>query len=116
QVRDILPIFLFAFILAFLLSPLVQWVYGPEGKGLSRGAAALIVYIALIALLGVIIFVLYHALRTDVASYVTNFPHYRNLVRANVNNLESHGLLRSLPSSVKASINRTIDNSDVILG
>src|SRR5689334_6961125 len=53
RVRDVLPIFHFAFIVAYLLGPLVRRVAGPEGKGLSRGAAALVVYLILIAVIGV---------------------------------------------------------------
>src|SRR5437867_3649605 len=45
NVRHILPLFLFAFILAYLLSAPVEWVAGITGRrGFPRSAAILIVY------------------------------------------------------------------------
>ena len=116
QVRGILPIFLFAFIVAYLLGPLVRRVAGPEGKGLSREAAALLVYLVMIAVLGVVLYVLYQALRDEVVNYVHNYARYRADLLANLRREEAHGLLRALPSGVKSSLNNLVVNSDAVIG
>lgn len=115
RVRDILPIFLFAFILAYLLGPLVRRVAGPEGKGLSRGAAALVVYLIVIAVLGVALYALYQALRSEVLTYARNYHQYRDALLANLQSEELHGFLRFLPQSAKDTINNLVQNSDDVL-
>src|SRR5438876_9012215 len=97
RVRDILPIFLFSFLLAYLLGPLVRRVAGREGKGLSRGVAALLVYLLVIAVLGLALYILYHALQSDVASYARHYQTYRAALLADLRQQEVSGPLRVLP-------------------
>src|SRR5579883_1398908 len=99
RVREIVPIFLFAFILAYLLGPLVRRVAGPEGKGLSREAAALVVYLVVIAILAAAFYALYQALRTEILSYARNYHQYRDALLVKLQGEEAHGLLRALPDS-----------------
>ena len=115
RVREIVPIFLFAFILAYLLGPLVRRVAGPEGKGLSREAAALVVYLVVIALLGVGLYALYDALRHEVATYAGSYARYRHDLLVNLQREEQQGLLRSLPAAAKNAINGAVQNSDDLL-
>ena len=110
RVRDIVPIFLFAFIVAYLLGPLVRRVAGPDGKGLSRGAAALIVYVVVIAILGVALSLLYTTLRSEIEAYADNYTHYRALFLANLHQQEAHGILQGLPASTKDSIDNFVLN------
>jgi predicted PurR-regulated permease PerM len=113
SVREILPIFLFAFILAYLLHPLVRRVSGPEGKGVSRQTAALIVYLIVVVVLGVAIFALYRALRAEVANFADNQTEYQLQVLTNLSLQEGpHGLLSFLPASAKDAINNAVINYD----
>lgn len=115
RVSEILPIFLFAFIIAYLLRPLVWRVAGPEGKRLSRGAAALVIYLIIIAILGVALFILYRALRSEISAYALNYAQYRDALLADLRDAEAHGLLRSLPGSAKDALNNLVRNSDATL-
>lgn len=115
SVREILPIFLFAFILAYLLGPLVRRVAGPEGKGVSRGTAALVVYVIIIAILGVALYVLYRTLRLEITSYASTYAHYRDALLADLQRQEAHGLLRVLPQSARDALNNVVANSDDLL-
>jgi predicted PurR-regulated permease PerM len=112
SVREILPIFLFAFILAYLLGPLVRRVAGPEGKGISRSAAALLVYLIVIAILAAAFYALYQALRTEILSYAKNYHQYRDALLVRLQGEEANGLLRALPDSAKVAINNLVRNSD----
>jgi len=115
SVRDVLPIFLFSFILAYLLGPLVRRVAGPEGKGLSRGTAALVVYLLVIALLAVLLYVGYQALRDEVGAYIRSFPAYRLQLLDNLRQQEHNGLLRGLPQSAKDSVNNFVLNFNAVV-
>ena len=115
RVREILPIFLFAFIVAYLLGPVVRRVAGREGRGLSRSTAALLVYLVIIGMAGVALYLLYHALRDEVITYARNYPHYKNVLLANLRREEARGLLRPLPGSVKDALNNLVINSDATL-
>jgi len=112
RVSEILPIFLFAFILAYLLGPLVRRVAGPEGKGISRSAAALLVYLVVIAILAAAFYALYQALRTEILSYARNYHQYRDALLVKLQGEEAHGLLRALPDSAKQALNNLVRNSD----
>lgn len=115
RVREILPIFLFAFIVAYLLGPLVRRVAGRDGHGLSRSTAALVVYLVIIGLVGFALYILYHALRDEVITYARNYPHYKNVLLANLRREEAHGLLRPLSGSARDALNNLVINSDATL-
>ncbi len=110
SVREVLPIFLFSFILAYLLHPLVSRVAGPEGKGVSRSTAALIVYIVVIAVLGVALYVLYEALRAEILNYSNNYGLYQSELLVNLIQQEQHGLLHPLGASAWSAINNFVIN------
>lgn len=116
QVREVLPIFLFAFILAYLLGPLVRWIAGPEGKRLSREAAALLVYVVVIAVLIVGFYGLYRAVRSEVVNYARNAGHYQDVLLSALVTQENTGILRALPDSVKSAITTTILSSNDLIG
>jgi predicted PurR-regulated permease PerM len=116
SVREVLPIFLFSFILAYLLHPLVRWVSGPEGKGVSRKTAALIVYLLVILALGVAIYILYGALSAEISNYAKNLDIYKGDLLINLYQQEYHGLLRPLPQSVKLAIINGIANANNLSG
>ena len=116
SVREVLPIFLFAFILAYLLHPLVSRVAGPEGKGVSRQTAALIVYVIVIAALGVALYMLYGALRDEILSYARHSDDYKNAFLTNLVQQEygKGGLLRGLPDSVKVALTDAVNNYEEV--
>ncbi len=113
-IRDIMPIFLFSFILAYLLSPIVRRVSGPEGQGVSLRVAAAVVYVVLIAALGGVLFVGYAALRNEVGNLAHNFASYRDQVLHNLRLQESTGLLKSLPANAKDAVNNAVINVDSV--
>jgi predicted PurR-regulated permease PerM len=110
--REVLPLFLVAFLLAYVLAPLVQWVAGPEGRRLSRQTAVLVLYLVVIVVLGAALYLLAHALRAEILAYARTYARYRGAFLVNLRLQEAHGLLRSLPGSAKEALNGVVANSN----
>jgi predicted PurR-regulated permease PerM len=78
-VRDLLTPFIIAFIIAFFLNPIVDYM---EGEGINRTLA--VVSLILLTIIGLFILwkLTWPAIQTEVTNFIDNGPAYMNRVRA----------------------------------
>ena len=80
-VRDLLTPFIIAFVIAFFLNPIVDYM---EGEGINRTLA--VVSLILLTIIGLFILwkLTWPAIQTEVTNFIDNGPAYMNRVRAGV--------------------------------
>ncbi|MEW6724620.1 MAG: AI-2E family transporter [Bacillota bacterium] len=106
-VRQVLPPFVFAFALAYLLAPLVEFL---EGHKVPRLLAILMVYSVLIGLIVVGLLYLVPAVITELNKLAENLPAYTRQVQQILAQLQANYSETVLPQSIREVIDRTVAN------
>lgn len=114
----VIPLFIFSFLLAYLLGPLVRWLTADSyaRRGFSRTGAILLVYAVLIVLLAGAGWLIAGRVSAEVHTLSTNFPQLRHELIARVHQSEQTWPFDKLTPSARASIDNTINNLDRRLG
>lgn len=106
QIFDVIVILIISFIIMSALSPLVAKL---ERKGLPRGFAVTLVYLCLIAVLGLLLTAIYSVVVGQIVNLFTNFPYYVTklsdvFAKTAINNQEFFNRLSQEISSSTANI------------
>lgn len=99
RVHEILGPFIAAFVLAYLLSPLVNWL---ERHHLSRRLAIVVVFVGILAVLALVIFLLLPLLYNELAKLSVVLPQFMQSVDKQVQEMRSAFRSTGLPNRVVA--------------
>ncbi len=116
--RHVIPLFIFSFLLAYLLSPIVRALTRGANKrrGFSRTGAILLVYALLVVLLSAAGWYITGRVVSEIHNLSSNFPTLRGQLLQHVHESERTWPLDKLPDSVRTSIDNTISNLDKTVG
>jgi len=116
--RHVVPLFIFAFLLAYILAPVVGFLSRDAGEryGVPRTAAILSVYALILGGLSAGVWLLTGKVARELRNLSTNFPSLRADMITRIHQSEHSFPLDKLPESVKISIDNTINNLDKVVG
>jgi predicted PurR-regulated permease PerM len=116
--RHVIPLFIFSFLLAYILGPIVGLLTGDASKrrGISRTAAILAVYAVLIVVLSGAAWLITGRVVSEIHTLSTNFPTLRADLINRVHESERTFPFNRIPDSVRISIDNTINNLDDVIG
>lgn len=115
--RQVIPLFIFAFLLAYVLGPLVGALTRNTGRrGFSRTGAILAVYAVLVLVLGGAGWLATGKIVSEVRTLSSNFPTLRGELIERVHQSETSFPLDKLSPSMRESLDNTINNLDKRVG
>jgi len=116
--RAVLPLFIFSFLLAYVLSPVVGFLTrdANQRRGFSRSGAIFAVYAALLFVLSGLGWFATGKIVTEIHNLSTNFPTLRADLLHSVHESEQSWPLNKLPAAARVSIDNTINNLDTVAG
>lgn len=105
EIMSILTPFFIAFLLAYLLNPVVDWI---EKKGINRSWSIIIVYIIITGLtVGILVYLIPKFLM-ELNKFADTIPKYAEQVQNNFKQIQKHYTKVDMPESIRTVINDTI--------
>ncbi len=116
--QHVIPLFIFSFLLAYLLSPVVGFITrdANERHGFSRTGAILSVFAVLIIILSGAVWLITGKVVAEIHTLSTNFPTLRHELINRVHESERSFPFDKIPDSARISIDNTINNLDRVVG
>jgi predicted PurR-regulated permease PerM len=115
NIRHVLPLFLFAFILAYVLGAPVEWVARITARrGVPRGAAILIVYVIMLLALAVALDQVSLLVVREVKAFAANYPQFQVTLATRILDSEQYGILSKLPPEAQTWVEQTYANMENI--
>jgi predicted PurR-regulated permease PerM len=116
--QHVIPLFIFSFLLAYLLSPVVGFITRDANnrRGFSRTGAILSVFAALIVLLSALVWLITGQVVREIHTLSTNFPTLRHELIDRVHESERSFPFDRIPGDARVSIDNTINNLDKVVG
>lgn len=108
RVRQVLPPFLFAIIITYVLSPVVDF---GERKGLSRGQALAGTYVALAVLVVLLAVYVVPVLLVEINRLIANLPMFVDALQRAILDFEGYYARTALPPAVREAINQSIETN-----
>lgn len=109
KIYSIFTPFLLAFLIAYLLEPLVRFL---EEKGVNRTWGIVIIYIALIGILSAIIIYTFPKLIIELNKFADTIPLYTEQIQGYITTLQNKYTRFSIPESIRMVINDTIQDME----
>jgi predicted PurR-regulated permease PerM len=118
EAHHVIPLFIFSFILAYILSPVVSALTRGANRryGASRTGAILTVYAALVLILAGVGWLATGKIVTEVHNLTSNYPALRAELIRRVHESEKTFPLDRLSPSMRDSLDNTINNLDKRVG
>lgn len=105
RVRDVLIPFVFGFMIAYILEPLVDIL---EKRHIPRGPAIIMVFLLIIGALGMLLFFVLPVLMQDLTEMMALIPQYAQTTEETIQEMQLGYHRTALPDSVRQVIDQTI--------
>lgn len=113
MIRDILAIVFVAIILAALIDPLADWF---EKHRIPRALSVIVIYVLLIALVGLVLFLLIPPIVEEFGQLAQNFGGYWESVTAGLKDFKVFSIDQGFSSSLEAGVQSIGDNFSSAIG